>query len=83
MATLDETTRTAQLLGKALSERDRARALAVRLEGICHVREGLLWEAIAPPESHAQEAELGRRIARHLRETSSEVDWNWPHKAPA
>lgn len=50
-------------------ERDRARRLAVRLEGICAERERLLWLAVEADTSLKQ-AQAGRAIAAHLRETA-------------
>lgn len=59
------------LFAELEGERDRARELAAALEQVCAERERLLWLAIGTPTSKATEEEIGRQIARHLRETGA------------
>ena len=56
-----------------IAERDRARCTAIAFADCASAAYALLWQALEMRTSHADEAELGRTIARFLRENAADA----------
>jgi hypothetical protein len=59
-------------VAEIIAQRNRARLSAGRWAQLAHERELLLWLAIQEPASLEEAREVGRQIARHLREHGSQ-----------
>lgn len=59
-------------VAEIIAQRNRARLSAGRWAQLAHERELLLWLAVSDPATFSEAEEIGRQIARHLREHGSQ-----------